>query len=634
MTQPCFLRYDAGVVVQAAALIAPMARTCMDGFSAALISFFGPFGLVVPAMASLTWVAFALGEYVFAGEPSRLRFLGGWTLVLALVTGGLQGALHFNTFTPDYLLGGMAAGVIGVTYATRRASGPALRNVLAEAANRAKSLDRSALPALLVAIAAVATALLSAYWLPIWQWDSLGYHLPLVNFVLQGGGLAQVPMDVPYLSTYPRNVELLFAFLRSVLPDDRLLDVGQVPLGVLGACAVYGVARELGAGTSDSTVAASAWLAVPAVYLQLPTNYIDVGSATYYLLASFLLLSAPKPATLLAAACAIGLFLGTKPSAPPAALLLSALLVWRGWRGGVGLRALSALVLAGTIGLEAYLTQWVRHGNPVWPASVTLGPLHLPGTISVEELLSSGANTEKVHGPLWQRVVKSWTALDSRPVFDMRVGGLGLLFWGALPLSLWTLLRTRRGIVVALLAASIVTPDPAIARYILAFPGILLATAMVSVGALEAHRRLIRVAFGALAAASLVYALPGLTGEGPPLLAYARMSWPQRRVAVGPQGRPVDFVAATDRLRKGDVGVFDAALSFPYFMWRSDLSNRVVRVPDAASEHEVRRVLRAADVRLIAAGVAGPTLSVVREQPSAFVKAFTSPENCEVYQRR
>lgn len=612
----------------------------MDGFAEILVTKLGPSGLSIPALVGTLWLALSLGERVFSGEPLRTRALGGLCLTLALLTAGLQLAFYAGVFTRVGLLVGLGAMIGVASVATRRRQGVAalvlLRDIRDRLAGERLGIRRqwAALPLLSVAAVGIAIAFLAAFWLPIWQWDALGYHLPFVNFVLQGGGIAELPPDVPYLSTYPRNVELLFGLLRALLPDDRLLDLGQLPLGLVGAVAVYGVAREVGAARSSAALAGAAWLSLPAVFLQLPTNYIDVGGAAYYLLASFFLLSRTTPATLLAAGAALGLFLGTKPSVPPAAALLALLLLWRGARAQLGVFAFAALVVAGALGLEAYVTQWVRHGNPVWPAVVELGPLRLPGTISVNELLASGAGTEKVQGPLWSRVLRSWTTLDARPVFDMRVGGLGPLFLAALPAGSWVLLRYRRGNLAALAGISLVTPDPAVARYILAFPGLMLAAGAVALSlSSEPWRRAYQLCLALLGATSLVYAARGLTGEGPPLLAYASMNGDERRAAVGAQGRPDDLLAATERLGRGEVALFDAALSFPYSMWRSDLQNRVARIPDTAREAEARQLLDATAARLVAVGRRSPTARVLRQQ-GRFVRLFSVPEGCEVYWRK
>lgn len=603
----------------------------MASFVATLLSAFGPFGLLLPGLVCAAFIARALGLLVFREAPLRQQLLGGATLALAAFTAGMQLLMYAGAVRRESVLGLLILFTAALGYATRhRQSALVPAGFAARAARREWSL----LPLLLVGATGIAVACLAAYWLPIWQWDSLGYHLPFVNFVLQGGGLAELPRDVPYLSTYPRNVELLFVGMRALLPDDRLVDAGQLPLGLLAAGGAFGIARELGARIAEALAAGGAWLLLPAVFLQLPTNYIDVGGAAYFLLTGFLLLCAPTRASLLCAGLALGLFLGTKPSVPPAAALLGLVLLLRAARAKLlGVAAL-ALLLAGALGLEAYVTQLVRHGNPVWPAVVELGPLRLDGTISVQELLSSGAGTQKVHGPLLLRVLASWSSFDATPVFDMRVGGLGPSFWAAVPFACWFVVRRRAPVFAALLVLALLTPDPAVARYVLAFPALVLAGAAAALSrAVAPSRRVAHLVLALLSAFNLRYAIPGLGGEGPPLFAYAAMTWSERAVAVGARGRPVDFVRATGELGAGQIAVYDKALELPYLMWRGDLANRVVRVPDEASDRAVRDLLEAPGVRLVAAGHDQPAARVIAARPGGFIHLFTSPERCSVYRR-
>ena len=591
-------------------------------------------GLLLPALLGAAYFSRCLGQAVFFDHRQSVRALGGLTLALAFYAGSLQLLLYTNQLRLAVMLLVFVASLLAAHILASH------KNVAVE---RAEQNDRwltlSALPLFATTAAGLCLALLAAYWLPVWQWDSLGYHLPFVNFVLQGGGFAELPRDVPYLSTYPRNVELLFTALRATLPDDRLVDCAQIPFGIIGALSTAGIARVLGAGRIDALCAGCLWLLLPAVFLQLPTNYIDVATASFFLLAVFFLITATNRRTLLCAGLAIGLFLGSKPSAPPAALLLALALLFRA-RGarqlGVGFLAVG---LAGALGLEAYVTELVRHGNPVWPATVAIGPFTLPGTISMKELLSSGAGAQKVVGSLPARVWGSWSSLDAMPLFDMRKGGLGVAFWASLPLAVYWACRRPRVWPLLFLPIALVTPDPAVVRYVLPFPALLYALAFAALAPLSEARgplisRAVRVVAAGLGIQALVYAAPGLHGEGPPLLEYAGLSWPERAVAVGANGSPRDFVAARERLLAGEVAVYDRALWLPYLMWRSDLQNRVVRIPDQSSSEELRRILSAPRVRLVAAGTDQPTLPIVREMPNRFESLFECKEPCVVFWKR
>lgn len=591
------------------------------------VSAFGPWGLLLPGLACAGLVSWQLGRLVFAHAPRRERSMGGLVLGLSLLTAGMQVLLYAGLVWRGVVLGLLAAATIASSVWAQRkraqlvVSGP-------------EPWAWTSIPGLLVVLTGLGLLLTSVYFLPIWPWDSLGYHLTFVNFVLQGGGFAELPPDVPYLSTYPRNVELLFAGMRLLLPDDRLIDLGQIPLGIVGALATAAIARELGARRADALLGGAAWLLLPAVFLQLPTNYIDVGGAAFFLLASYFLLLEPTRVRLIAAGLAIGLFLGTKPSVPPAASLLAVVLVVRAVRAGQTRAAVLAVLCAGALGLEAYVEQLVRHGNPVWPAVVHIGPFELPGTVTVQDLLSSGAGAQKVHGPMPIRILKSWTTFDSLPSFDMRVGGLSPLFWLALVPATWLVVKNRLGTLACLTLIAVVTPDPAVVRYVFALPALVLGAAVAQ----AAHwpRRfepLWHSALAILLGYNLYYAAPGLIGEGPPLVSYPDLTWKERAWIVGANGPPRDFVEAVERLAPGEVAVYDKALWLPYLMWRSDLENRAVRIPDGLSVEATQALLDAPGVRLIAAGNDQPAADVIAAQPERFTHLFDCPEPCKVYSR-
>lgn len=590
------------------------------------ITWFGPWGLGPLALVVSVYVAASVGGVVFKASPVHHRLAAGLVLVLAWFTAGMQGLSYLGWVHPSLIGACLCGTLLGAVVLTRH---------FGRSPWRAVALDFGAIPVLVVAGVGTLLAALSAYLLPVWQWDSLGYHLPFVNFVLQSGGLGGLPKDVPYLSTYPRNVELLFTGFRALLPDDRLIDLAQIPFGLFGSVAIAAIALELGARLAGALTAGALWLLVPAVFLQLPTNYIDVAMAAYFLLAVFFLLTPPTKGTLLCAGLAIGLFLGAKPSAPPAALLLAAILVLRGLRVGYGKVACLSVLLAGALGLEAYLSCLIRYGNPIWPTIVDIGPLHLPGTVSMQTLLSSGMGTERLSGSLASRMVRSWSTLDSRPVFDMRVGGMGLAFWVMLLPAMYVAIRRKRALVFVFMLIAAVTPDPAVARYVLAIPGLVFAAGAVALADFGPRLRL--GAQGVLAlvgAAQLFYAAPGLSGEGPALWAYLRMAWPERERAVGANGSPAAVIDARNRLARGEVAVYDRSLWLPYSIWREDLGNRVLRLHDDASVDEAERVLANPNVRLIAAGQGSALAAAIAREPNRFETLFHCKEPCVFYWQR
>ena len=464
-----------------------------------------------------------------------------------------------------------------------------------------------------------------------------GLSLALCGLCTANGTFADIPKDVPYLSTYPHTVEYVFIAWRALIPDDRLVDLAQLPFGLLGAPAIATIARRQGARADHAAAAGAAWLTLPAVFLQLPANYVDVASAALLLAAIAFVLGPIDRTRILLAGVAVGLFLGSKPTAPIATVvLLVALAVCAfraGHRGAVLLAGLVAIVL----GAESYVESLVRHGNPIWPVRIDAGPLHLPGTLPMSYLLGSGAAAPRTHGNVVSRVLESWPVIcPPLPVFDMRIGGLGLLFLCALPVALVRAVRTRSLAVALVTAATLATPDPAVARYVLAFAGLVLALAVPAVEFVGRRWRFAIFGLAALGAAqSIAVAYPGLTGEGPPLSAYLPMTEAQRQRAVGADGVPVPYLDAIAQVRDRQITVFDHSTELPYLAWRFDLSRKAVRIPDNVDAEQAERIVDAPGVRMLIIGDDTVTGSVVRRNPQRFVPQFhCKSAPCTVYLRQ
>ena len=555
--------------------------------------------------------------------------LAGATLTTALVVVWVRLLGAVGLLTTWVLFGSLlvvtASVVIGVRFGGVPWRLPWRRLVSAEA-----------VPVVVVSVTAVTITVLAAYYLPVWQWDALGYHLPYVNFALQHGTLADVPPDVPYLSTYPHVVEHLFIAWRAMLPDDRLVDLADVPLGLLGALAVATIAREQGARTGYAVAAGAVWLTLPAVFLQLPANYVDVASAAFLLTATSFVLGPLDTRRVLLAGLAIGLFMGAKPTALVGCVLLLAALAFRARQERLLPAAALAAILTLILGAETYVVNLIRHANPVWPVQVDIGGMHLPGTHTLPELLASGANTPQTHGNPVQRVFESWTAVfPPLPVFDMRIGGLGLVFLIALPFAVVRAARTRSPAVALVAAASLAVPDPSIARFVLGFAGLVIAFAVPWVEHIRKPARWGVFGVLALAAAqSVVVAYPGLHGEGPALTAYPRMSLAERQRAIGADGSPAPYLAAIAHVRRGEITVFDRSDELRYYAWPFDLSRDAQRVPDAATASNVRRVVDDPKVRMLIVGDDTVAGAIVRADPRFAYQFHCRTGTCAVYLRR
>ncbi len=563
----------------------------------------GAWGLLPFAAPALGSLAARTGALCLPRGKQSEQLVGGGVAAVALVTTLVRGLGALGALaTAPFVLSVSFVFVLTVMLAPR----PRLR------ARAERLATTRTAPFLLVAAFAGCICIAAARLLPIWQWDSLGYHLPFVGHVLQAKSFSGLPVDLYYTSTYPHVVESLFVALRLLLPDDRLVDLGQCGLGLLGACAVAAIARHLRASLPLAIAAGAAWLLVPAVYLQLPTNYVDVGAAAFLLCASYFLLLGPTPARLLLAAASLGLYLGSKPSAPLATAVLFAVLVFRSRERSGGVRpptrrvalvVTAALALVMFLGSEAYVVNVIRHGNPIWPAEVRLGPIVLAGPKSMHALLSSGANTQQIHGSWVGRIARSWTTFDSLPAFDMRVGGMGPLFVLALPFALVTFVRKRSAVLAICILASLASPDPALARYVLAFPAFVLALGACAIDRVSPRGKTIGMAACSLLGLwQIGYATPGLTGEGPPLYAYLDMTEEERLVAVGADGSPKAYVDARARIGEGESVVYDENLDLAYLAWDSAARFRSFYTPATLTDGEVAHWVSQKRAKIVIAG--------------------------------
>lgn len=583
-----------------------------------------PLIVVLALGMALARIGARFAERALPGAGRLKRALAGTTLALGLLEGVARVLAALGRFRATWVLVVIAAAAGVTELIARRWPGTV---------KRAHHSDHdvrlwTAAPAVLVAAVATALALLAARLLPIWAWDAVGYHLPFVNHLVEAGASAAVPPTLPYVGTYPHGAELLFAVLRVFLPDDTWLDAAQIPFGLIGSAATMHLARHWGAPRPAALIAGAAWLSVPAVFLQLPSGYVDVCVAAFLLLSVCWILEAPAPAAVVLAGVSLGLLLASKPHAPlPVAILGAWLAVRCAGRASWLIPAFAAVCL---LGLPDYASNLHRFGNPFWPIALDIGPFHLPGLSTRADLLAAGARAPRLSGPLWSRIVRSWSALRAPPCFDMRFGGLGTatVLLG-MPAALWRL-PARPAALIALFA-SLAGPDPATARFILAFPALCLALAATLASNLR-PATLLAVSLGValFGAADLAYASPALWGEGPSVRRLLRMSDEERLRAVGPDGPPGRWIDLRRALAPGQTIAFDGSFKLSYLVWRRRLQNRVLFIPDTLSVDAVQDLVARERVRFLIAGEQSATGALVRRNGYRRLFACGS-DPCAVY---
>jgi hypothetical protein len=490
-----------------------------------------------------------------------------------------------------------------------------------------------------VGIAALGVALVSAYLLVPWAWDALGYHLPIVHDALATGALREVPTHCVYVNAYPRAVDLYFVYVRALLGSDTWIDAAQVPFGLTGALAVAALARRAGVLAPRALGLSLLFLAIPVCALQLATNYVDVAYASLLLVAVYFATQPVFGARALYGGAALGLFLATKPSAPVSFVLVSLVVVALGYRARRLVPAATFVLTGVAVGAAKYIENLLRHGNPLWPVRVKLGPVLLPGEHDLAEFFVTGVPEPYLSMGWIGRTFGSFLASPERYVYDMRIGGFGPLFVFVLLPALALLLRhdvlRRVGLPVMLLSVcALATPGAYWSRYVLAFPAALLVTFAVGTASWEPRaRRAVDLVAAGFAAFGLWLALPGFTDGGPSLLALARMDPAARERAVNVDGRGADWQHAMALLAEGDTFAYDDSADLVGLLWHPEGGRRVVYMPHAMRSKEAARDwLEAERVRLVLLGDGSPLLEPEAAAALGITKLFGCAfESCAVY---
>lgn len=331
--------------------------------------------------------------------PARLTMLGVLSFTVTVLAAQALGALAAIAKRP--LLGPWSLTLAVLVFAALAWVFARARGAPAAARTRRAPDPGVAIPAAL-GLASIANGVLLGLSVPPREWDVLTYHLPRAVAWLQHGDLGHYGFSAAF---YPGNGEI--PVLASLFTgSDRLATVVQLPFALLGAVALYGLAREIGATRRSAALAPLAFLVTPMVVFQTSTAMNDLTATGVILAGVYLLVRALRPLVsarerrlgIATGGLAFGLALGTKytvvpfavASVPAVAMSLAA--VWMTENAGPDSRSGSAraslarracgfalretAVFAAAVALPAvfwFAQNWIATGNPFAPVLVRLG---------------------------------------------------------------------------------------------------------------------------------------------------------------------------------------------------------------------------------------------------------------------
>ncbi len=573
-------------------------------------------------------------------RPLRDRAVAAALLALFLPIAEVRVLGALGALTPLGMAATLAlVSALAVALSGARARSTAALDLRAAlSASRAVFFSSAASATAWVGVVALSLAALAAYLLPPWHWDALNYHLPIVYDAVRAGRLRDVPTHIPFTNAYPFAVELFLIAARLTLGADTMLDFGQAPFALLGCLAIAGLARRAGASRPRAGAFGALFLAVPLVMLQAASSYVDLAVAGLLVAAVYFATGPVRKADLALFGVAAGLLLGSKPSTPPAVVLLAALVLVRAGLRGRLRAGLAALALVALVGGERYAKNAVEHQNPIWPIALNVGPWSLPGPAPAGPMFVLGLPPEVAKQSWPVRLAASTVAQPSRYIYDMRLGGLGpLVAFGLLPLALLTLRRADRRSAPALLLAVVSVASPAAhwMRYSLALPAAFLLHVAATTERLSPRRRAAAdLALAALGALGVWQASRGFTDGGPSLARLLAMTPYERLTAVTVDDREDLWRDVRPLVRPGEAFAFDGSFTFPGQLWNDDPTTLAVFLDERRTVEEVDAELARARVRIVVAGDGRPLAQAVERARSHYRWISRCPlDKCHVFER-
>jgi len=312
------------------------------------------------------------------------RVLSWYISVCAVLVLIVQGLSAFHAIMPvSFLVASLAASAVALvllkprlTALPRRARGP-------RRLSDTFSPLPLALPFLIVlpVIAGISFAL--GWHVPPNNWDSMTYHLSRAAYWLQWHTLAHFPTNNLRQDVFPGNAEVLMLVTMLLAHVATLAFLVQFTAYVAATLAIYGLGQLMGLRPVYALIGAGAFATMPEVVLQSTSTQNDLTAAAFivcavYFGADALCSLATRPTSLAIAGSALGLAIGTKPTAAlviPGLCIGAIALLWCGRhilrltrKTYVG--AAIGLLLGFLLGAPWYIANKVDYGNISGPISI------------------------------------------------------------------------------------------------------------------------------------------------------------------------------------------------------------------------------------------------------------------------
>jgi len=277
----------------------------------------------------------------------------------------------------------VSTGIAGLSRWSRRRRRSGDRMTAARVARPA--IDWQSAPALVALALSVWAALVylsMAVLLPVEPVsDAPIYHLFFAARWWRDGslGLIPTPFGEEGATYFPANGNLWLTWLMATGSDSPIVKAGQWPFLVLGAIALYGIARRARAPWPAAIFPAVVWATLPIVLIQSSIANIDLMWTAFYLAAVYFLLAwiederTGTPVSMLFFALASGIVIGSKSVGAVFVVLLLPVAARVLWRRERALKHAVTLCLGLLLPSGYWYVRniWIT-GNPVYPLQLSM----------------------------------------------------------------------------------------------------------------------------------------------------------------------------------------------------------------------------------------------------------------------
>ncbi|GEO27976.1 hypothetical protein AAC03nite_37610 [Alicyclobacillus acidoterrestris] len=329
--------------------------------------------------------------------------------------------------------------------------------------------------------------------LPPYAYDELGYHLVSVASWIHDGRIQDTTSSL-WANVYPKNAELVFAWLYLSVHSDSWVHLGQWIFALIGIAATVGITRIIGLKRDYAIIAGTLFFTVPTVVLQATTDYNDLAFTSMFLGFFYYYLKFIREADArYISLCGVtgGLALGIKSSASMyiGICFIVVVIMWIRWYRKrqiaithIVMQACLFVVPILVLGTYWYIHTWAVYQNPVYPFNVEFhGHTIFHGDGSLQKLIiTPNTPTQLLGKAWWEQVWISWTHIATYYAYDMQIGGFGIQ-WTFIELpalvmfAIYTLCRKKWmffQLILPLLVIFILQPANWWARYTLFMPAL------------------------------------------------------------------------------------------------------------------------------------------------------------------